>query len=284
MCVRETNEKWITEDYFSTAHDRDYFSDKYRKTHIQLYKTQHRIFRNRANIMARKLKRDYIQSELDLNRGKLDALWKTLKELIPSTKNSGPVLSKDPNMSNKDIANNFNQAFCNMGQDLAKTIPPPSQGYVPPHISRGPVPFELGLLSVQYVVESIKTLPLHKATGLDGINTRMLRCAANAIPLVLTCLFNKTITNTKIPAQWKAALVMPIFKDGDKSEATNYRPISVFPITMKILERHVHNLLYNFITEHGLLCREQTGFRKQHSTASATLDILDDLYWSIDGG
>ena len=33
MCVRETNEKWITEDYISTAHDRDYFSTKFRDIH-----------------------------------------------------------------------------------------------------------------------------------------------------------------------------------------------------------------------------------------------------------
>ena len=51
--------------------------------------------------MAQNLKRDYIQSELDSNKGKPDALWKTLEELIPSTKNTGPILSKDPNMSDK---------------------------------------------------------------------------------------------------------------------------------------------------------------------------------------
>ncbi len=92
MHVRNANEKWITDDYIGVAHDRDYFSDKYRKTGNYEHKIRHRFFRNRANIMARCLKRDYIMGELEANKGKPDALWKTLKQLIPSTKSGGAGL------------------------------------------------------------------------------------------------------------------------------------------------------------------------------------------------
>ena len=45
------------------------------------------------------------------------------------------------------------------------------------------------------------------------------------------------------PEKMKIAKVSPIFKKGDKSILSNYRPISVLPCFSKILERIMYNRL-----------------------------------------
>ena len=60
------------------------------------------------------------------------------------------------------------------------------------------------------------------------------------------------------------ALVVPVFKRGDKSLPTNYRPISLLCIVSKIQERIVFNKLYRFL--HPILSLHQSGFRKADGT------------------
>ena len=43
----------------------------------------------------------------------------------------------------------------------------------------------------------------------------------------VTLLFQASINQGKIPSQWKKAQITPIFKKGSRSEAANYRPISL---------------------------------------------------------
>ena len=64
------------------------------------------------------------------------------------------------------------------------------------------------------------------------------------------------------PSEWKKAKVTPIYKDGDKSDVSNYRPISVLPILSKILERAVHDQMYNYLTRNNILNQCQSGFQK----------------------
>ena len=57
----------------------------------------------------------------------------------------------------------------------------------------------------------------------------------------------------------------------------NYRPISVLPVASKLLERSVHWQRYEFLSEHQLLRPYQCGFRKSHSTESATISFTDSI-------
>ena len=59
----------------------------------------------------------------------------------------------------------------------------------------------------------------------------------------------------------KGAKVLPVYKDDIKSEASNYRPISVLPIVSKIIEKIIFNQLYEYMTTNNLLAESQHGFR-----------------------
>ena len=82
----------------------------------------------------------------------------------------------------------------------------------------------------------------------------------------------------------KIARVVPLFKTGDLSLFTNYRPVSVLPAFSKILERIVYNRLINFLNKFNILSSNQYGFRKNHSTAYAFIQLYDKLSDVIDQG
>ena len=81
----------------------------------------------------------------------------------------------------------------------------------------------------------------------------------------------------RVPDQLKIAKVIPIFKADDNKKFSNYRLISILPNFSKILERVVYARLIKYLTKHNILFDNQFGFRKNHSTFMAVLDLIDNL-------
>ena len=69
--------------------------------------------------------------------------------------------------------------------------------------------------------------------------------------------------------------VTPILKGGDV-ELVNYRPVSVLPIVVKIMEKIVHQQLYAYLQDHSILSSAQSGFRPQHTTQDVLMSSVDD--------
>ena len=82
----------------------------------------------------------------------------------------------------------------------------------------------------------------------------------------------------------KIARVSPAYKENNKSDPNNYRPISVLPIISKIVEKIVFSQLYFYLIENDLLEDSQHGFRPMHSTHTALLEATNDWYLNIDNG
>ena len=62
------------------------------------------------------------------------------------------------------------------------------------------------------------------------------------------------------PDIWKIANVIPIFKKGDKSQPSNYRPVALLSCIGKLQERIVYKNMYNFLLDNNLLYKYQFGF------------------------
>ena len=86
------------------------------------------------------------------------------------------------------------------------------------------------------------------------------------------------------PSQWKMAKVFLLYKKDDRTDAQNYRPISVLPAISKICERVVYDQLYGYLNSNGLLTKKQSGFRSLHSTVTALLHLTNNWYLNIDKG
>ena len=99
--------------------------------------------------------------------------------------------------------------------------------------------------------------------------------------LVLLMIKSNSITKSVFPSKWKEAKVAPLYKNGPHEDVNNYRPISILPVLSKVLEKHVHEILSNFL-HHELLHKTQSGFRAQHSCETALVNMTDLWLNAID--
>ena len=63
--------------------------------------------------------------------------------------------------------------------------------------------------------------------------------------------------------------VIPIFKGGDETDPSNYRPISLLPLFNRFFEKVMYNRLRSYVELNGLLYNGQYGFRENMSTQHA---------------
>ena len=115
-----------------------------------------------------------------------------------------------------------------------------------------------------------------KADGPDGIPGRFLKMCAHELVDVYQILFQASLDQGIVPSDWKEADVMPLFKKGDKTNAGNYRPISLTSLSCKLLEHVVHTNIISFLEEFHILDDAQHGFRKNRSCVSQLIAVIKD--------
>ena len=60
-----------------------------------------------------------------------------------------------------------------------------------------------------------------KASGLDGVPTYILRELSHELAPILASLFKQSLDQGQLPNDWIKANVVPIFKKGKRSLASN---------------------------------------------------------------
>ena len=107
---------------------------------------------------------------------------------------------------------------------------------------------------------------------------------ANLITIPFCNIFNKSLSSGSFPGDWKCVRVTPLFKQGERTDVNNYRPISVISVIAKVFERIVYNQLYGFLANEEIITKQQSGFRSLHSTVTALLEATDSWAFNIDCG
>ena len=100
----------------------------------------------------------------------------------------------------------------------------------------------------------------------------------------ITVYCNTSLRDGSFPDSQKNAIVTPILKKAnlDAHAAANYRPISNLSYLSKLLERCVNKQLNDYLSTNNLLPSVQSAYRKFHSTESAVLKVLSDIYAAAD--
>ena len=79
------------------------------------------------------------------------------------------------------------------------------------------------------------------------------------------------------PERLKFSLIKPIYKSGDKSSPSNYRPISLLPTFSKIFEKVIYNRIFDHLNSNAILDEHQFGFRREVSTENASHILLKEI-------
>ena len=78
--------------------------------------------------------------------------------------------------------------------------------------------------------------------------------------------------------------MIPFFKKGSKTDPKNYRPISLFPLLSKLIEKAIHIQTQEYLDKYDLLYKFQLGFGKKFSTDSCLVQLSDFIINGMDKG
>ena len=137
-------------------------------------------------------------------------------------------------------------------------------------------------LSAKEFEVAFRSLKKNKCTGFDKIDSNIVIESFLELAYPLFHLCRLSLKEGVFPNSMKIAVITPIFKAGDRTLVSNYRPISVLPVFSKVLERIMYNRVYEHMSLHRLLYNKQFGFQKNNSTEHAVLRLVNDITDSFD--
>ena len=78
------------------------------------------------------------------------------------------------------------------------------------------------------------------------------------------------VSSGTVPQYWKTSQVAPVFKRGDATDTTNYRPIAVGEPLSRSYASILAQRLVQYTEQQGLRSPTQAGYRPEHSTIHQT--------------
>ena len=128
----------------------------------------------------------------------------------------------------------------------------------------------------------INSLKSKDSYGYDEISSKILKISTCYILSPLMFIFNKILSTGIFPERLKFSEVRPLFQKGNKTEFSNYRPISLLTSFSKIIEKIIYKRLYCYLNDNNILVNDQYGFREKLSTKTATYTLLNNVLSSLD--
>jgi len=279
------NEKpWFTKGLKNACRKKNNLYYRFLKTKSTVDEVKYKTYKNKLTQILRRCERNYYDECFEKAKGDMRASWKLINDL--TKKNSKPTNELDcmlnDNTSKSDIANGFNHFFTKIGPNLANQInkvPGKFDEYL-----NTPNQHTMLLCPVtdKELVDTILNFQGKSSLDCHGMSMDILKKTAPNIIAPLLDICNQSFQQGKFPDMMKSARVIPIFKSGDKTDYNNYRPISLLPQFSKILEKLFNNRLDSFIQKFEILYQGQYGFQNNRSTASAVLELIEEVTNNID--
>ena len=145
--------------------------------------------------------------------------------------------------------------------------------------------------TIEEVVEALFALKSETAAGSDSILSRDLILLLEThiasenwknveIIKFLHLMLQSLWDGEKVPEDFKEIIIRPFLKstDKDSTKPTNYRPVALLNVLMKIYEHIIGVRLVAYLEEKKILSNKQAAFRRGRSTADHIM-IIQELFF-----
>ena len=264
---------------------RNWLYRRARKTGQAAWMSEYKAARNKTLAKLRKEKQSYFDKHV--NNVSSEQFWKTMKFLkkdavsIPTLVDDGHKAIEDQDKANV-LSSFFSKCF-------NTSMPPLSESDVPPvpRVDNHDLDShdDLGeLLCTEEVFKLLQWIDTTKASGPDWISGKMLKATAASIAYPIAKIFNKSIRSCTFPNSWKDCFIVPIPKSNNHSSPNNYRPVSLLPILSKLLEKHIHGVLFHHLETTQPVSNYQLGFQAGKSTVTALIETTHNWLQLLENG
>ena len=229
-------------------------------------------------------KSKYYQKYFDRYSNDGKKQWTMINNLLNRNSKAKNKINKirhdDKLISNsQEIAENFNEFFCNIAHKLKNDSTNASNSGRPPELTiptsrRNLISISADDCSTNEIEDIINSLK-NKATS--DLSIQPLKTVGNIISPVLQHIISASLEQGIFPTKLKCAKVIPLHKGGSTTEITNYRPISLLSCFSKIYEKVMHSRIIKFINDNNVLYKSQYGFRAGHSCEHALLEAQNKI-------
>ena len=242
------------------------------------------------NKSIRHAKQHYYANLFDRHKSDIKKTWNSINQILHKTKQPKEIpkylnIGQERVENDYEIAVKFNDFFVNIGPTLSSKINNTSHknftSYLRHDIQHT---FTFTPVEPEQTRKVLQELAPKSSCGHDDISSRLLKEIAPYITNTLTLIINQSLSSGIFPNRLKIAKVVPLYKKGDSHIIDNYRPISLLPSISKIFEKIVFKQLYDYFLTKKLLYNSQYGFRKDHSTEFASLELVDKVTQDLDQG
>ena len=134
------------------------------------------------------------------------------------------------------------------------------------------------------VYKKLKNLNVAKSPGPDKLHPRVWYELGGVVSSYLADVYNRSLSEGKLPYDWKCGEVVGLYKKGSRMDVRNYRPVSLTCIACKVMESLIKDHLMNYFNRNNLFSSRQFGFLKKRSTILQLLRFMDELTESVDKG
>lgn len=252
---------------------------------------EYKSVKNQVTTIRRQLKKEHFSTKLNKNINDTRKTWNTINEILAKNTELGnkpiQLIDKDGIVENdKQVADIFNKFFTEVGRTLAEKIETkpgdqPSTTKLKSSLSKR---LELIQTTPQEVLEIINGLKNKKSKDNDGLTNHIFKQLRNELAEPISQITNVSLRIGIVPQKLKITKVIPIYKSGELTDPSNYRPISIIPVMSKIIETIVNLRVREHLEDIHFFCKEQYGFRKNSSTEVAVADLIIELQESMDTG
>ena len=290
--IKLKKKPWITNEIRAQMRKRDkkhrkFLKTKNREKRDELY-INFKEFRNKVVALCRASKKSYFRNYFSENCDNSKKTWQGIKSIInikPASKSELNSLLIDNEISTDpvSIANSFNNYFSSIARKLQAKIYPPKEDFSTYLKNRNEHSLFIIPTDKYEVMKIIDNIDITKATGPHSIPSNILPIIKEIVSDPIANIVNMSFDQGKYIDVLKLAEAIPVFKGkGSNLESFNFRPISLLSNINKIFEKLMHSRLYNFLSTYNCIYNLQFGFRKQHSTIHALIDITENIRKALD--
>ena len=124
------------------------------------------------------------------------------------------------------------------------------------------IPINKFTLSTTEIEKAIGEIKSQSACPHSDIPAAIFKNCKSTLSYPLKLFWEKSFHLGVIPKAYKVQQIIPIHKKGSRTDPTHWRPISLTPHPIKIIERVLRDKLVMFFETNNIINKNQHGFQK----------------------